>query len=387
MIRSAGKSRSSSGAWLPDPLFLILVVAGFGLNLYLLFIRMADAGIAGCGGGPCDQVLASRWSAVFGVPVTVFGALVYAGLTVSLTVSCRRLTGPLLGVVFGSVFWFVFAQAILIGNFCPWCVAAHGVGLAVVCVGIIRGRGISSPADLAKWGYAAFLAIGLAQVYGPVPASHRIDELPAAAGRASILASGGGRIVTFDAGRKSFDVASFPRIGSQDAKHVMVEYFDFQCPSCRLMSGYLSALVEKHPAEICVLLLPVPLDPVCNDAFVPGDVGHPDSCELTRIALAVWREKPDAYPAIHRAFLSDPSPKVAEALALARKKVPRAKLDAAMNDPWIDELIRANVADWVSFSGKTKQLPKLLIRDKRILHGLPSGEADFIRVMERELGL
>ena len=58
-----------------------------------------------------------------------------------------------------------------------------------------------------------------------------------------------------------------------------------------------------------------------------------------------------------------------------------------MKDPWIDELIQANVADWVSFSGKTKHLPKLLIRDKRILHGLPSGEADFIRVMEQELGL
>lgn len=382
MIRSAGKSLSASGGRLLDLLFLILVLAGFTLNLYLLFSRIADAGIAGCGGGPCEQVLASRWSVVFGVPVTVFGALVYLGLVVSLTPWGGRLTTPLLGAVLGSVCWFVFAQAVLIGKFCPWCLAAHGVGLAVTCLGAIRSRG-----SLVLWSYAAFLAIGLAQLYGPVPASHRIDELPVATGPASVPESAGGRIVTFDAGRKSFDVASLPRMGSPDAKHVLVEYFDFQCPSCRIMSSYLSAMVEKHPEEICVLLMPVPLDPVCNEAFVPGDVGHPDSCELTRIALAVWRENPDAYPALHRAFLSDPSPKVPDALALARKQVPRARLDAAMKNPWIDELIQANVADWVSFSGKTKQLPKLLIRDQRILHGLPSGEADFIRVMEQELGL
>ncbi len=382
MIHSTGRSRPYSGSRRLQPLFMILVLAGFSLNLYLLFLRLSGAGIAGCGGGPCGEVLASRWSVIFGVPVTLIGALVYLGLLVSLTRRGGRLATPLLGAVLGSVGWFVFAQAVLIGKFCPWCLAAHGVGLAVVCLGAIRLQG-----GLVGWSYAAFLAIGLAQLYGPVPDSHRIDELPAAAGMPPKQAGGSGRTVGFGEVRKSFDVASLPRLGSPDAKHVLVEYFDFQCPSCRIMSGYLSALVEKHPAEVCVLLMPVPLDPVCNEAFVPGDVGHPDSCELTRIALAVWRENPDAYPALHRAFLSDPPLKLPDALSLARKQVPRARLDAAMDDPWIDELIQANVADWVSLSGKTKHLPKLLIRDKRILHGLPSGEADFIRVMEQELGL
>ena len=78
---------------------------------------------------------------------------------------------------------------------------------------------------------------------------------------------------------------------------------------------------------------------------------------------------------------------VVAALAFARGLVPADRLDIALRDPWIEQLIQANVADWVSLSGKSSKLPKLLIRDKRILHGLPSGEADFIRVMEQELGL
>lgn len=362
--------------------FLVLVIAGFALNVYLLFWRISNGGIAGCGGVSCDEVLASRWSVVFGIPVAAVGALAYLGLMVSFAPWGSRFAIPLLGSVLGAAVWFVFAQAVLIGKFCPWCLAAHGVGLAVVCLGAIR-----SPGNLAGWSYAAFLAIGLAQVYGPVPTTHRIGEIAVSSADPSVQVSVDSRKVSFDGGRKSFDVESFPRLGSPDARHVMVEYFDYQCPSCRVMAGYLSALVEKHPADVCVLLMPVPLDPVCNDAFLPGDVGHPESCEFTRIALAVWREEPDAFPAVHRAILLNSEIKVEDALLVARKHVASARLDAAMEDPWIDALIAANIADWVAFSEKTKQLPKLLVRDRRILHGLPSGEADFIRAVEKELGL
>lgn len=382
MMRLRRKVRLVLGGGAGECVFLVLVLAGFALNLYLLLRRIEEGGIAGCVGGPCEQVLTSRWSVVFGVPVTVFGALVYLGLIAAPTSWGRRAAPPLLGAVLGSVFWFLFVQGVLIGSFCSWCLATHGVGLVVVCVGAIR-----SPGNLVRWSAAAFLAIGLAQVYGPVPITYQIDESRVHSAGQAVQADGDGRKVFFEGGRKSFAVGTLPRLGAPDATHVLVEYFDYQCPSCRIMSGYLAALVDKHPADICVLLMPVPLDPVCNDSFLPGDVGHPDSCEFTRIALAVWREKPEGFPAFHRSILSDPALAVADVLLLARKNVTRARLDVAMEDPWIDELIAANIADWVSFSGKTKQLPKLLIRDKRILHGLPSGETEFIRAMELELGL
>jgi hypothetical protein len=88
-----------------------------------------------------------------------------------------------------------------------------------------------------------------------------------------------------------------------------------------------------------------------------------------------------------REILSDPALAVPDVLLLARKNVTRARLDVAMEDPWIDGLIAENIADWVSFPGKSRKLPKLLIREKRVLHGLPSGEAEFIRAIEQELGL
>lgn len=392
MIRAAADARATPGEWTLDLVLLTLAFSGLVLNLFLLVVRFSEAtGIAGCGGGSCEEVLASRWSVIFGVPVAGFGALVYLGLIASLTPAGRRLSVPLLGAVAGAVFWFVFVQVAFIGKFCPWCLAAHGVGIAATAAGLLRegrvggfGRAFG---NLAPWGFAALLAMGLAQVYGPLPVTHRIENSIASAPPAAARGKGEGRKISLDGGRKTFDVDSLPRLGAAGARQVMVEYFDYQCPACRIMSGYLAALVEKHPADICVLLLPVPLDHACNPSLPLKSEGHPGSCELTRIALAVWRVAPDLHPEVHRAFLSDPPPSPAEAMAIARDRVPAARLEAALHDPWIDRLIQANIADWVSYSGKSDKLPKLLIRDKRILHGLPSGEADFIKVMERELGL
>ena len=364
---------------------MLLAVAGLLLNVLLLYWKLSDpsAGIAGCGGGDgCNEVLVSRWSQVFWLPIPVLGILVYSLLVAALVLRKSLVAAFCYAAIAGSAVWLIFVQAFLLHHFCPWCMAAHGVGILTVMLGwkVRFRRGLLT-------GVAVASGLALAQLYGPVPATHRIDGASAISPTAGIHAQGNGRKIAFDDGGKIYDNSSLPGLGSSDAKQVLVEYFDYQCPACRTMSGYLTALVAKHPTEIRVLVLPVPLDHGCNPALAAADDGHPGSCELTRIALAAWRVKPAAFPAIHREFLSDPPLDTATALSLARAQVPTAQLEAAMREPWIDQLIAANIADWVSFSGKNRQLPKLLISGKRILHGLPSGEADFIRVMESELGL
>jgi hypothetical protein len=150
------------------------------------------------------------------------------------------------------------------------------------------------------------------------------------------------------------------------------------------MAGFLDALAARHPSDLAVLLLPVPLDETCNKHVTSGN-RHPGSCEIARIALAVWRVKPEAFPVFHQTLVADPSITTARRLAL--EIMPRERLYSALADPWIGALLQSNISDWRQFSKSTEKLPKLLIRDQRILHGLPSGEADFIRVMEQELGL
>ena len=390
--------------FIQNALLVGLTLVGFGLNL-LLFIKSIIGGeIVGCGGGSaCDDLLRSRWSEVLGIPVTAFGLLVYVGVMLGLTDRCRRLLPPFLGVVTGAAGWFIIIQWFVIGRFCPWCMAAHAVGLTIGVMGWYQewwDKDADSP--LQVFGGAAVLtalAISLSQFLGPAAVTHRVDTMqsaapvlrevsgtagvPSARAMTRIHAQGNGRKVTFEGGKRVYDLSSMPHIGPTEAKRVMVKYFDYQCPACRTMHGFLGSLMEKHPDDICVVLLPVPLERTCN--YELGKLAqHPGSCEITRLALALWRLKPDAFAAWHHSLLASATPEAAREQAL--QVVSAEELDAALLDPWIDELIQANIKDWISFSVKTQALPKLLITDTRILHGLPSNEADFLQVMEQELG-
>jgi len=373
-----------------DFVILTLALLGFAINVYMLVRRYSDgtAGIAGCGAGSCGEVLASRWAVVFGIPVSLLGALAYFGLMASLSDWGGRLHLPLLGAVFGAALWFVFVQSVLLEKYCALCLAAHAVGVAVVGFGLIRRssdrRIFLVLMEFSKWTLAAFLGIGLSQVYGPVPATYRIENLAASSSLPPVSSDGAGRTVTFAGGLKSYQVSMFPRCGPADAKHVMVEYFDYQCPACRTMAGFLETFAAKHPKDVAILLLPSPLDGACND-HVPAGGEHPGSCEISRIALAVWRVAPGAFPEWHKAVIGDPSLESAYRHALAILK--RDDLEAALADPAIDRIIRSNINDLHQLSKSTDKLPKLLIKDSRIVHGLPSGEEDFIRVLEKELGL
>jgi hypothetical protein len=164
----------------------------------------------------------------------------------------------------------------------------------------------------------------------------------------------------------------------------MVEYFDYQCPACRTMAGFLESFAAKHPADVAILLMPAPLDGACNNR-VPAGGEHPGSCEIARIALAIWRVAPGSFASWHKAVIAEPS--VASAYRHALGILKRDSLEAALTNQEIDLFIRSNVADLHQLSRSTDKLPKLLIKNGRIVHGLPSGEEDFIRVMEQELGL
>lgn len=352
-----------------------LCLCGLTLNLLLLYWRVTDASssIAGCGGaGDCDAVLASRWSQVFGVPVSVPGIVLYIALFAGLLWENERVRSFCFAALLAAALWFGFVQLGIIRQICPWCMAVHGIGLLIAVLGFIhRGRcfGLWEQA-----GIIAGISLALCQLYGPVPARFRLESSP-------------DRMLVFEGGNKTFNASELPCIGSPQAKHVLIEYFDYRCAACRKMSGYLDALIRKHPTGVAVLVLPVPLERSCNHRMGVADEEHASSCALAKLSLAVWRAKPEAFANIHRAFLSEPSPDEAAAEKKVLALLSAPQLSAALDDPWIGKTLHTHAEDWHLLSKSTRKLPKLLIRDGRILHGLPSGEEDFIRVMEQELSL
>ncbi len=366
---------------------LALSVCGFLLNGLLLYWKLSGGhDIAGCGGGHgCETVMASRWSMVGHVPVAALGVMGYAVLAFALISKKRVIAIACCAAIAGSALWFIGVQIIAIGRYCGWCLAGHAIGLAVAGLGLWSES--KNPALLPSSGVGVLSAMMLvvAQFLLPVPTRIVTENRTAVETSGDVHAEGKGRLVLFDDGRKVFNADTLPSIGDPAATHVLVEYFDYLCPACRTMSGHLAALVAKHPQDVCVLVLPVPLETSCNPYLTEADHGHAGSCDMARAALAVWRTKPEAFPAIHAAMFSQQDP--ALAVEQARKAIGPQAFDAALRDPWIDRVIKADVGDWHALSSRTRHLPKLLISGNRVLHGLPSGQAEFIEAIEKELGL
>lgn len=356
-----------------DGLVIAAALAGLALNVWLLSLSLRGGAVAGCGGGPCDAVTTSRWAFLLGLPVSAFGAAAYLAVLASFIPALRHIRMPALAALPGAALWFVFVQSVFLKSFCPVCNVVHAIGLAAFASGL-ASDGPNRLRRAAIWAFSAFLTVGMLQVYGPVKSTHLVDEAAPAASPA--------RQLSFDGGRLSFDPSTHPLLGTPAAERILVEFFDYQCAACRIMAGHLDALMAAHPGRVAVLVMPVPLEASCN-THLGTTPPHHGSCETARLALAVWRARPDAFPAFHKSLIESPSPQNARSLALGI--LPREMLDAALADPWIDSTLRANTAAWHSLSRSTNKLPKLLIRDRRVLHGLPSDTAGFLRVMEAEL--
>lgn len=382
------------GKWL-NRLLLALTLSGLAINLLLLLRRFTSDGITGCSGGTCDEMLSPPWSEVVGIPITLLGALVYGAVLVSLLSKARPLLTPLCGLIVGAAGWFLFVQAVLLGHYCNWCLAGHGIGVILAMLTLWR-QYVDDPTTSVKAtaGFATVCAAGgiaFLQFFGPgaVPYQAVGSDSDYAKGldesaSSGIYARGDGRKVVFAKGRRTYDLNAMPHLGPADAKFVFVEYFDYRAPSCRVMQEFLNELLAKHPKDVCLIVLPVPLERTCNSLMSPADAQFPGSCKLSQLALAVWRKKPEAFAEFHQFLLAGADP--SEARSAALELIAKPELEAALQDSWIREVIEANIKDCAALSATNKKLPKLLISETGLIHGLPPGKAEFILEIERLIG-
>ncbi len=107
------------------------------------------------------------------------------------------------------------------------------------------------------------------------------------------------RLVGVKGNRFVLDVRQWPLLGKPDAKYVFVEMFDYTCPHCRRTHQAIRGAFERLGDDLAVIALPVPLDRKCNSAVRSGGGAHRHSCEISRIAVAVWRIDPEKFHRLH----------------------------------------------------------------------------------------
>ena len=259
----------------------------------MVFHSLSGVRLAGCGAGsPCDDVMGSPWAYVLGgVPVSLPAGVLYALLLLcllflggsrpedrSLDRFLWRLMPFLGGCIVGAALWFAYLQAGVLHTFCKYCSALHLLGCVLSLLVFIQAR--REGGRPLPW-FAAGLAA--AAIFAFV----QTRTLPDA-----VYDSG-----RTDAGLPSFSEGEVPVLqGDSDASVTLTLLFDFQCIHCRRLHQVLPEFQEQTEGRYRILLCPVPLSSACNP-YIPasGIDRFAGSCMLTRLALAVWYARPEAY--------------------------------------------------------------------------------------------
>lgn len=125
------------------PVARLLMLLALGVSGYLLYVSLSQGSVAGCGpNSGCARVLTTRWAYWFGLPVSALAVLMYITLFAA-TVALKRTHDPALRrriwqglfalalAILGAAGWFIGLMVFVIQGFCPFCLVAHGSGIAV----------------------------------------------------------------------------------------------------------------------------------------------------------------------------------------------------------------------------------------------------------------
>ncbi len=378
----------------------MLAVAVVAICVYLLAQKAAGKidGLAGCGGeGGCAQVLGGRWSQWFGIPVTALaGAMYLAVFVASLSGFARRrpaLAGLLLrgGAVAaaGAALWFFAVLAFVERAFCPYCTAIHLCGLLFAAL-VFFSAGRSLPGGggaPAAAGLAGVLVLIAGQWLGPRPDTHQLVDLggdrPGRTGGTPPASE-----LQFFGGRIRVNPDEVPSAGSREAKHHLLELFDYTCKTCRKTYGHLKALQAAHPDTFRVLYLPCPLDRKCNLFLRSGVRDHPGACELARSALAVWHADRTKFAEIHDYLMRTPLPiPPADAEAKAISLVGEAAYREASRSPAIDGLLAETFGHYGLLAAKDPRMPQLLLDETSLIRGAAADSDTFVSLISRHFRL
>ncbi|HTD66502.1 MAG TPA: thioredoxin domain-containing protein, partial [Candidatus Limnocylindria bacterium] len=299
-------------------------------------------------------------------------------------------------LVLGAALWFITIQALVLRQFCPWCMAAHLCGalaaillLARVPMHEARAKRDNDPTlarattvRLALAAVAMLALFAVAQAVAPRK-TFSVSTIPVSASNTSVFVSAPGlqtnillanspssatgapsakptppastnvpaAIVAVTApaldlfgGRVRLDLTQTPIWGSPRAPLKLVSLFDYTCHHCRDMHAKVVELHRMFGDQLAIVSLPMPLDSQCNSLIRRTSPAQTNACLYARIGLAVWRAKPAAIETFddwlfgfaHPPALSDVTNKAIELVGAS-------VFETASRDPWIEQQLRADI--------------------------------------------
>jgi uncharacterized membrane protein len=361
---------------------LVLALGAAVTSAYLTWTIGFEVAPLGCGEeAGCDQVLKSRWSRLLGLPVSSLGVLLH--LT---TVACvlrfprddqksswiPRFLVMVCMVGLAGACWFIFVQSVIVKQFCGWCMAVHGLAIAygLIYLGLVLKRSNPDTVGAAfAWvtprQFGAFALCGVLSVAGliVIQATQAISfAVQKVETKFQVTQSERGALINMFDGKVEMFFDELPTLGRQGGPPDVLFLYDYCCPHCRVSHRRLKGQIDQWP-ELRFALLSVPLNSDCNEYWPPVWQQHSDSCELAKLALAIWRIDQEAFGEFEDWLCAADTRTKADATAKASQLVGAQQLNQALDDPWIEETLKIS-SQTLEESGATALPNFLQLTDK-----------------------
>lgn len=127
---------------------LVLALIGAGIAAYLTYVHYNIDALV-CAGGGCEVVQMSRYSEIMGIPVALFGLLMFLGVSALIVIRDRMEdyaylanAGIIVALVAALIYYayLTYLEANVIHAWCEWCVASSIVTLILFLAEVYRMR-------------------------------------------------------------------------------------------------------------------------------------------------------------------------------------------------------------------------------------------------------
>jgi uncharacterized membrane protein/predicted DsbA family dithiol-disulfide isomerase len=287
----------------------------------------------------CAEIWSSRYGNVFGIPLPIFGVLLFAAIfACSLSTRPGRpwlLRSLALGGCVGGL-GLIVIQFFVLHRICPLCLLVDSCAVVLACAAFAwrpDACGMRSRRGRSLWMAAPIVALVLGAALGTAGSWSPAEEnLPLPPQIAALHVSG---------------------------KVVLVEVVDFQCPHCRYMHDVLKGLIREEGERLRLVRVVAPM------------AKHPQARDAARAYLCAEAQGKGAEMVELLFHAADLTPEGCESLAVALGISPE-KYRAGVASAEVERRIEANLA-WV-MPACPQGLPCLWVQDQR-LQGVQSRAA------------
>ncbi len=391
-------------------LFFARLLAFFAtlMSLYLACSSLFAGGkIWGCvEGAGCSEVLSSPWSHWLGIPVSLAGVLVYGAIFFLLPQVWRwkKWLAFLIVLAAGSAFWFLFVQIVILREICLYCSTVHLSGILIFTLFFARLIPEPERQEAPEKTWLPGLLLGLLGVgiliggqlwFNPEPprslAHSQLDSLTE---RRKMIDStlftdrAFGKKVELLRGAIKTTLGEFPVLGSPAAPKFVGMFFDYTCRACRLAHDFIGVLMNRYPGQFALILFPVPLSSACNPYVKGPDTRESRAaCLFAKLALLVWRERPQDFARFDHFMFHDPEPPPADsARAFVSRLLGRPVTKTDLKNDSLLARLEQSLALFHHPEIKRQMLPVLLF-PAGIHYGMTRSPLEIVARIRQELNL